>query len=68
MIHEHDTPGSKPLGDSGLFVGGFQAAMALVSSGEAQAKDFKFFFNYMTWSDGTVEEQASAHCVLRPNT
>lgn len=62
MIHEYELPASRPLGNSGLVVGGFQAALGLVAAGEARAKDFKFFFNYMTWPEGALEEQARLLC------
>lgn len=57
MIHEHDIEGSRPLSDTGLHVGGYGAAKDLVERGEAEAKDFKFFFNHLSWPDGALEEQ-----------
>lgn len=57
MIHPYDIAGARPLGETGLFVGGFSAAFDLVNRGGAQAKDFKFFFNHMAWPEGALEEQ-----------
>lgn len=58
MIHARQLPQARALGDSGLFVGGFQSALGLVGAGQAQADEFKFFFNYMTWPEGAIEDQA----------
>jgi putative AlgH/UPF0301 family transcriptional regulator len=57
LLHEYDLPGSQPIGDSGLMFGGLEAAMAAVERGELPASDFKFFFNYMEYSVGALEEQ-----------
>ncbi|CAM9300625.1 unnamed protein product [Sphacelaria rigidula] len=59
MIHARRLPQARALGDSGLFVGGFQSALGLVGAGQAQADEFKFFFNYMTWPEGAIEDQVS---------
>ncbi|KAG5181565.1 hypothetical protein JKP88DRAFT_320900, partial [Tribonema minus] len=58
MIHMRgDLAGAQQIGDSDLFVGGLQAAKEAVASGQAQASEFKFFFNFMRWSPGGLEEQ-----------
>ncbi|CAM9832833.1 unnamed protein product, partial [Pylaiella littoralis] len=57
MIHAHDVEGARPLGDTGLFVGGFVSAMDLVEEGGAKPGDFKFFFNHLAWPAGALEEQ-----------
>jgi putative AlgH/UPF0301 family transcriptional regulator len=56
MIHKRNLPGAQRIGTD-LFVGGLQAAKAAVTAGEASAGEFKFFFNYMRWSPGGLEEQ-----------
>eukprot|EP00903_Cladosiphon_okamuranus_P009078 g8679.t1 len=57
MIHSHDIMGARPLGDTGLFVGGFVSALELVEEGGAKPVDFKFFFNHLAWPPGALEEQ-----------
>ena len=57
MIHPHDILGARPLGDTGLFVGGFVSALDLVEEGGAKPGDFKFFFNHLAWPPGALEEQ-----------
>lgn len=57
MIHPHDILGARPLGDTGLFVGGFVSALELVEEGGAKPGDFKFFFNHLAWPRGALEEQ-----------
>ncbi|CAB1117878.1 unnamed protein product [Ectocarpus sp. CCAP 1310/34] len=57
MIHPHDIMGSRPLGDTGLFVGGFVTALDLVEENKAKPSDFKFFFNHLSWPAGALQEQ-----------
>eukprot|EP00904_Undaria_pinnatifida_P001279 jgi/Undpi1/11151/HiC_scaffold_30.g13449.m1 len=57
MVHSHDISGARALGDTGLFVGGFAAALDLVDRRAAEPKEFKFFFNHLAWPDGALEEQ-----------
>ena len=57
MVHSHDISGARPLGDTGLFVGGFAAALDLVDRRAAEPKDFKFFFHHLAWPEGALEEQ-----------
>ena len=47
--------GSKPIGDSDIFVGGIRAAQDLVASGERSSSDFKFFFNVAKWSTDQLQ-------------
>jgi putative AlgH/UPF0301 family transcriptional regulator len=70
MIHKRNLPGAQRIGDSNLFVGGLQAAKAAVTAGQAGAGEFKFFFNFMRWSPGGLEEQVNRgkwHTVLLPD-
>ncbi|CAM9572221.1 unnamed protein product [Choristocarpus tenellus] len=57
MIHPHFIAGAKPIGYTGLFVGGLSAALEAVKLGRLPTEDFKFFFNYMSWPEGGLEEQ-----------
>lgn len=57
MIHPHELEGARPLGDTGLFVGGFVSALGLVEEGGAKPGDFKFFFNHLAWPAGALQEQ-----------
>ncbi|CAM9229587.1 unnamed protein product, partial [Hapterophycus canaliculatus] len=57
MIHSHDIEGARPLGDTGLFVGGFVSALDLVDEQRAEPGDFKFFFNHLAWPAGALKEQ-----------
>ena len=38
----------------GIYYGGSEHAMQLVSEGKAEAKDFRFFFKYVAWAPGQV--------------
>lgn len=62
MIHAHDVEGARPLGDTGLFVGGFVSALDLVDEGRAKPGDFKFFFNHLSWPAGALKEQVRTDC------
>lgn len=57
MIHAHHVEGARPLGDTGLYVGGFVSALCKVDEGRARPGDFKFFFNHLSWPAGALEEQ-----------
>lgn len=59
MIHPHDIEGARPLGDTGLFVGGFVSALDMVDEKRAEPGDFKFFFNHLAWPAGALKEQVS---------
>lgn len=60
VLHNHFVNGARSLGDTGLYVGGLAAAVELTDNGGAKSKDFKFFFSYLTWPDGGLEQQVLA--------
>eukprot|EP00612_Vaucheria_litorea_P003070 CAMPEP_0171469768 /NCGR_PEP_ID=MMETSP0945-20130129/11497_1 /TAXON_ID=109269 /ORGANISM="Vaucheria litorea, Strain CCMP2940" /LENGTH=228 /DNA_ID=CAMNT_0011999007 /DNA_START=184 /DNA_END=866 /DNA_ORIENTATION=+ len=79
MIHgRHDIENSLRIGDTNLFVGGLTSAVKAVEEGRVQAEEFKFFFNFMRWSPGALEEQVaegkwstafiSDRCILSQST
>lgn len=58
MLHARsDLRGAKPVGESGLYLGGLKHAQELVSSGGADASAFKFFFNSEIWAPSELEKQ-----------
>ncbi|KAJ1629614.1 hypothetical protein T492DRAFT_1009616 [Pavlovales sp. CCMP2436] len=58
MLHSvGEVQGAKPLGDSGLFLGGLASARELVGDGRAPAASFKFFFKSEIWAPGELELQ-----------
>jgi len=48
------TPPS-PIGNSGLYEGGLQSAMDAADDGIVSPDDFKFFFNYVQFTDNEIE-------------
>jgi hypothetical protein len=61
MLHPYaDLPGARPVGASGLYVGGFAAATARAAAGELPADRFKFFFNQCEWRPGQLERECAA--------
>ncbi|KAG8469925.1 hypothetical protein KFE25_006380 [Diacronema lutheri] len=58
MLHARaDVAGSKPIGSSGLYLGGLRHAQQLVADGLAEPSEFKFFFNSEVWAPGALEQQ-----------
>lgn len=58
MLHARaGVRGAKPVGESGLYLGGLKHAQELVSSGAADASAFKFFFNSELWAPTELEKQ-----------
>ena len=57
MIHaQSDLAGARPLGSSGLYLGGLAAAAERVDAGDADADDFKFFFNFAKWGPRELDD------------
>jgi putative transcriptional regulator len=58
MIHAHPLESGlcRSIG-KGLYVGGLGKAKELIKHSEADARDFKFFFNAMEWGPGELEKQ-----------
>lgn len=58
MLHTRsDLRGAKPVGDSGLYLGGLKDAQELVSTGAADVSAFKFFFNSERWAPSELAKQ-----------
>lgn len=56
MLHAvSDLEGAKPIGDSGIYVGGIKAAGDRISAGLNDPSEFKFFFNLVRWSAGELQ-------------
>ncbi|KAJ8613808.1 hypothetical protein CTAYLR_004919 [Chrysophaeum taylorii] len=61
MIHAvQDLEGAKQIGDSGIFVGGLKAAVERVAIGRNHPSDFKFFFNYVKWPKGQLDQDVQS--------
>jgi len=56
MLHNQETVGDGVMvGTSGVFQGGLQEALEACSSGDAEAEDFKFFFNFCQFTEDELE-------------
>lgn len=61
MLHAiEDLEGASPVGNSGLFVGGLAAAQERVATGVNKPEDFKFFFNYIKWPPGELDQDVAS--------
>lgn len=58
MVHAHPLHSDlcRAIG-KGLYVGGLGKAKELIKMSDANARDFKFFFNNIQWSPGELERQ-----------
>lgn len=58
MFHSYHLGGlAKPLGASGLYVGGLKEARERVERFEAHPRDFKFVYNNVQWPPGALEKE-----------
>ncbi|CAE8621124.1 unnamed protein product, partial [Polarella glacialis] len=59
MVHPYpQVPGSKPLADGGLYLGGSLAgAQAWVDDGQGSSLRFRFFLNRVRWSAGELQAE-----------
>ena len=59
LLHRHHRPpdddDDPEIGSSGLYQGGWEAAVAAVQAGEAHVDDYKAFFNYCEFSETELE-------------
>lgn len=53
-------PGGKQIGTSGVYEGGVRAAVDAADGGLVDPGRFKFFFNYVEFSDGELESMLNA--------
>jgi hypothetical protein len=57
LIHNHKEFGLPEIGtSSGLYQGGWDAALAASANGEADVNDFKVFFNYCEFTEQEIED------------
>ena len=56
LLHNRPELGVAEIGASGVFQGGWDAALAAVAANEADADDFKAFFNYCEFTEAELEE------------
>eukprot|EP00594_Rhizosolenia_setigera_P007899 CAMPEP_0178969988 /NCGR_PEP_ID=MMETSP0789-20121207/19222_1 /TAXON_ID=3005 /ORGANISM="Rhizosolenia setigera, Strain CCMP 1694" /LENGTH=272 /DNA_ID=CAMNT_0020656303 /DNA_START=5 /DNA_END=823 /DNA_ORIENTATION=+ len=50
-----DSPQMRVIGTSGIFEGGLQIALDEANEGVSEVDDFKFFFNYVEFTDAQME-------------
>jgi hypothetical protein len=62
MIHGFPDMANATEVSEGIYYGGSDDAMAMLSSGKANPGDFRFFFKYTAWLPG---EQETIRCRLR---
>ena len=57
LLHEYESiDGARPVGASGLCVGGAAHAVACVEGDVLPPSEFKFFFNEYIWLPGAIEQ------------
>jgi len=56
LLHNRAELGQAEIGGSGIYQGGWDAAVAAIEAGEAELDDFKAFFNYCEFSEQELEE------------
>jgi len=56
LLHNRPELGVSEIGASGVFQGGWDAALAAVAANEADADDFKAFFNYCEFTEAELED------------
>ena len=57
LLHEYESiDGARPVGASGLCVGGVAHAVACVEGDVLPPSEFKFFFNEYIWLPGAIEQ------------
>lgn len=56
LLHSRPGLGQPEIGGSGIYQGGWDAALAAIEAGEADVDDFKAFFNYCEFSEDELEE------------
>lgn len=56
LLHNRKDLGQSAIGLSGIFQGGWDAALAACAKGDADAGDFKVFFNYCEFTELEVED------------
>jgi hypothetical protein len=56
LLHSQETLGQSPIGMSGIYQGGWDAALAACANGAADVDDFKIFFNYCQFNEKELED------------
>jgi putative AlgH/UPF0301 family transcriptional regulator len=56
-LHKHPLDGAVQIGESGIFIGGEEAASQAVLDGRIPASDFKFFAGAVVWKDGELKAE-----------
>lgn len=63
LLHAHGNSGiqcGEMIGTSGIYQGGLRDAMSLVDGDELSCEEFKFFFNYVEFSEKELEAMLAA--------
>lgn len=56
LLHSRESLGQSAIGTSGVYQGGWDAALAACSTGEADVTDFKVFFNFCEFTEYELED------------
>jgi hypothetical protein len=56
LFHSQESLGQSPIGFSGIYQGGWDAALEACTTGEADTDDFKIFFNYCQFTEPEIED------------
>jgi Uncharacterized ACR, COG1678 len=56
LMHNRESLGQSVIGTSGVYQGGWDAALEACANGEADVGDFKVFFNYCEFTEHELED------------
>jgi hypothetical protein len=56
LFHDQESLGQSPIGFSGVYQGGWDAALEACAQGEADVDDFKIFFNFCQFNEPEMED------------
>jgi hypothetical protein len=56
LLHDQEALGQSLIGLSGIYQGGWDAALAACAAGDADPDDFKIFFNYCQFTEAELDD------------
>jgi hypothetical protein len=59
LLHKNKELGQSAVGDSGIYQGGWDAALEACAKGTAKVEDFKSFFNYCEFTEDELDDMLS---------
>ena len=55
LLHNHPEFGQVEIGTSGIYEGGWEAALEACATGQTKLEDFKIFFNYCEFTEEELD-------------